>query len=316
MKKRLASLGLALAILLTSSGVALADQPTTPGITIYPSQVDLVLRDGQQLTQEITIRNSTPSAQELTATAIDFGGLSDSGGLIFLGKNEINSKYGLANWIKLGATSIQLAPGETTTLKATIVDRADLSPGAHYGAIVVTKGSVPVSSDAQVPLRQSLVSLVFLNKDGATKESVELSNVRRTSASWMSPRFDLEFKNTGNTFIVPRGVAQILDPSGRELFRGAVNESSLRMLPGSSRHFPLELIRTGTSILPGRYSLRIQYRFDGQDEFANYSQMFWYWPPLFWVAILLLICFMVGVVLGLRMAYTAWRRRRLRKKRR
>jgi hypothetical protein len=273
---------------------------TTSGITIAPSQMDIALKQGETLTREIKVTNNTTYSQALTVAPIDFGGLDDSGGLIYLGQNETNRKYGLATWMTVDQSLVQLYAGQSTVVTVTIKDQTNLSPGAHYGGILFTKESAPATPQAQVPLRQSVASIIFLNKLGDNQTGLELTKVDYNNQILQNSRLALTFHNTGNIFEVPRGLVQIFDLRGREVYRGAINESSLKVFPGASRSYKVNLQKTVKALWPGRYKIVVNYRYDGQDQFTTQKAYFIYANPVLWFFLITIFLAIIAIsVIGL-----------------
>jgi hypothetical protein len=114
---------------------ALAAAPT--GITISPAfqQVNILASETQHPLQ-FSITNNQSTAQNLSLSTADFGELSDTGGLFFVGTNptQQQAKYGLAKWFSLDQSSLILAAHQTQVIRAEILNRTDLAGGGHYGA--------------------------------------------------------------------------------------------------------------------------------------------------------------------------------------
>jgi len=62
----------------------------------------------------------------------------ETGGVVFSGLSaDYQQKYGLANWITLERSIVTVAARSTQNIKFEIRNDETLSPGGHYGAIVV-----------------------------------------------------------------------------------------------------------------------------------------------------------------------------------
>jgi hypothetical protein len=93
----------------------------------------------------------------------------------------------------------------------------------------------------------------------------------------------LRFQNSGNVDIVPRGRAMLVDPFGRVVAKGIINEDSARILPESFRVYHLKLSPLSAYVLPGPYTVMTEYRFDGQDAFQTIpEQRVFAWGIAFW----------------------------------
>jgi hypothetical protein len=97
---------------------------------------------------------------------------------------------------------------------------------------------------------------------------------------WRLPeRIGVRFSNDGNVHVIPRGTVRISDPLGRTIKKATINQSSGLVLPQTKRYFDESFQTLGLAWLPGQYSLRIEYRYDGKDSFEVSGEKYWYWPP-------------------------------------
>jgi hypothetical protein len=271
-------------------------------LQISPSQVDLHLSTTVSgIQQVINVTNTSSYPQQIRVVSIDFGGLEAGGGLLLLGEGQLDQKYGLARWISVQPSELVLEAGESKTVNVSIKNSNELSPGAHYGSIMFLKGESATTPVDKSVLRQAVTSLLFVTKDGEVQQGMELTRFERSSRWWEDHDLTLDFHNTGNSFIVPRGLAQVLDPTGHEVFRTAINENSAKLLPGQTRQFITSLQSTGAAVLPGVYRLVLHYRYDGRDDFMTREQTVWYWPPLATVALIVTLFIALGI------GWTLWR---------
>ncbi len=292
--------------------MALPVRAASQGFIISPAFQSVILTAGQTHTQyALQLTNSTPTDQNFRLSAVDFGSLDESGGVAFLGipTSELEHRYGLAAWMKLGTNTVFVAAAKSVQVIVTIDNRASLAPGGHYGAILataVTDTGKDTAGDPRVNLRQVLSSLVLLTKDGGinaelklTSQSVNRSGLRMPSAT------SQRFQNTGNVHLVPRGTVVIKDPAGRVVSRGALNDGSGTILPESFRRYDTPLMSIGAPWLPGRYQAVTTYRYDGTEQTKTLATSFWYvGQGIVWIAAVAV----VGCVGWL--GWFFWRRRR------
>ena len=155
---------------------ASAQNPTlSSNISITPFLQQLTLSSDQGSNQfDLSISNDSKTAQTFSLAPVNFGSLDETGGLIFEGANSVRiDSYGLANWVVLDRDSVSLEPGEKTSVKVSITNGTDLTPGAHYAAIIVS-GSGAKSSTLQLSLKPQVSSLIFLTKLGGEKYDMHL----------------------------------------------------------------------------------------------------------------------------------------------
>jgi hypothetical protein len=260
----------------------LAGAASTRGFVISPAFKDISIAEGRaEVPYTLRLTNHAGFDQNFRLSVVDFGSLDESGGVAFLGtpSSELDHHYGLASWIRLEQDAIFIPAGQTVQVMATIENRPSLAPGGHYGAILATAvtdagGTTP---DLRVGVKQVLSSLMLVTKEGGVEHNLVLVSQTANSQAWHLPTLAVQrFQNAGNVHVVPRGVAEVRDPLGHVLARGALNEASGEILPESFRQYSTKLIKVGPGWLPGRYSLVATYRYDGTDKTKTFTTHFWY----------------------------------------
>lgn len=253
------------------------------GLTVSPAFQMVTIASGaaqQPVTFKIT--NNLATAQNVNLSVADFNALNESGGLFFVGTNPtaLQKKYGLAKWVKLPQSQISLPPKQTVTVNGQILNLPDLSPGGHYGALMISL-SAPDSKPGQVGIHPIASSLLFVTKpDGATHK-LALSNVSSNRSLTKLPNYvSLRFHNDGNTHVVPRGSVSLINGSGDLVAKGTINEDSQIILPGNYRQYKVGL-RTVADGGFGKYTLKVDFRFDGVSQFRSYQQSFRFVPAAY-----------------------------------
>lgn len=263
------------------------------GATISPFIQEISLNSQQpQVSFPLHIKNNQDSPQSLQLRLVDFKSLDESGGVAFQGLsyNDLQNKYGLANWMSVDSPQLTLQPKEDRVVVVRIQNRDDLAPGGHYGAVLVDQAEATVNS--QVVLRPAFASLVFLTKLGGEQYQIDLNSVK-TNAQFSTAY--LSFKNSGNVHLIPRGTVKLLDPFGTVVSSGIINPESALLLPDTSRNYNVSLKQVGPSWWPGHYSLVVDYRYDGRDDFYRYTQGLWRGSPLSMLASLLMLALVIGL---------------------
>ncbi len=306
-----AAAGLLIGLLPGPRGTA-ADQSVN-GLTVSPALAKVDIQPGEtQHRLEFTITNNRPTAQTLQLSAADFNSLEDTGGLVFVGSNptQLQKKYGLAKWLSLAQTSLSLAPHQTVSLTADILNQPDLAAGGHYGALMLSlENGGPPAAGNQISLQPIASALIFVNKLGGDIHSLKLEKTS-FSHSWLHlpTRVDLGFHNTGNTHVVPRGEVLLSDPGGRLIAKGIINTSSAIILPERQRTLSVSLRQLSLPNLPGHYHLNVNYHFDGFDQARSYQTSFLLLSP---IGLLLagLAVGLAGAVYGRATLVRIWQRR-------
>jgi hypothetical protein len=264
----------ALCLLVLPGTVRAATYAPQKTITIAPflQQVTISPEDGAK-TFALQLTNNTAVTQNFQLSALDFGSLDETGGLVFAGTEagDLVLKYGLAAWLRLSQTELTLTAGQKASVQATIVDDVSLSPGGHYGAIVASLQSDNSSASNQINVKQKISALVLATKVGGEKYDLRLEGTEYRKNWLRLPReVSLRFYNPGNVHVVPRGIVKLTTIGGKSISQGIINQESAFVLPETHRklHVPLQSVaRSGW--WPAFYKLQVDYRYDGYDKFAT-----------------------------------------------
>lgn len=306
--RRLLSFLFGVSLLIASFGLARAQTPSSnhPKISITPAIKDLDLKTGQtEASYKITIQNKASVPLKFTFKAIDFKSLDETGGLAFIGPvAKTPYKYGLAKWIKLNVADLTIPAGQQNSVNVVVQNLPDLAPGGHYAAVLIEANEVKTGTgtSAQVSLHQILSSSLFLRKIGGERYDLSLKSFRFSHHFWKLPgSVDLRLYNNGNMFVVPRGHVMLNQPGGQTGRDGIINNESVRVLPETYRRLTVPLKSVSSSWKPGRYTLKVQYHYDGLERTATKSVSFYYFPWQ-WIAltgvIILIVIFTIYKLVG------------------
>lgn len=257
------------------------------GVMVSPAYSEVLIGEKDlSVTNEVVFVNNLPFTVELKMSVIDFGSMDESGGVAFLAMNDNDDrKYGLASWLKLSTDKIMIDSGKHESVQVMVKNRESLSPGGHYGAVVGT--IVSAENEANLSISQSLASLIYVNKyDGAVKE-LKFNSLRGDDLWWKLKKVIVRLKNTGNVHIFPRGTVRVMKQD-REIARGVINRESGLIMPETYRKYDVELRKNQLWVWPGRYFIRVDYRFEGDAEYSYAKKSFIYfgWEGFVCVAIL------------------------------
>lgn len=274
---------LALAVLVIAGlpGMARAigqsDSPLA-GITVTPFLQNISIDPGKPATTfSLSISNDSDSSRDMSLSVLDFGTLNDSGGVAFSGSqvNSFAKRYGLAKWLSLSQSKLQLGPHQKKTVTATIKNSADLTPGGHYAAIMISAEATGISGANGIGLNQTLSSLVLAVKTGGDHYDLRLSSVNANGSIFKMPsQVRLKFYDPGNVHVVPRGVVKLIGPGNKTISQGAINQESSFILPDTYRTMFVDLhsVKSARSWLPiASYRLEVDYRYDGISQYAAKS---------------------------------------------
>ncbi len=307
-KARLALCGLLLSLLAPLAG------PVKPAsaagqLIVTPAIQSVVLNpETAEAKFEFSVRNAGNIDQQVRLTTLDFGALDESGGVAFIGQSADGkeTKYGLKSWITFDRDVLTLEAGEKETAIAYIANREDLSPGGHYGAIVVTPvEEAELDDPSRVEIVPSTSVLVFLKKLGGEKYGLNLQDISVGAGFFGLPEnATLRFQNTGNVHVVPRGLVTIENSLGQMIARGVINSDSGIIMPETFRKYDLPIKRLGSFLPPGRYTMKTVYRYDGEDKTQEHKTTFFYLgTPLYLLLPVLLVIAVIIMIPRLRRHY-------------
>ncbi len=263
---------LLLGICLVFGGVKLV-MAQNNGVMMSPPFADVEIAKGdleKDLVIELT--NQSQTTITLNLSVVDFGSLDESGGVAFLTGNSQpgDRKYALASWMSLEKDWVVIDPGKKETVKVAILNKESLSGGGHYGAVLATLKTEEKPKADMVGFNQALATLVYVQKSGGEIKSLIYKSVDYVT-NWLKlpSQMKIRFENNGNTHLTPRGKVEINDAWGNIVSKGIINDSSGRIIPESFRLFSVSLKQNQGWLWPGKYQIKIDFRYDGKEDFQS-----------------------------------------------
>lgn len=263
----------------------------SPAITVSPGVLNIELTEPNQTVEsEITISSNYSEATVLEAS---LSGVDDSSGnLVANGDIAPN----LAQSLSLSSSQIDLPANSISSLYLKVTNSEQLSPGGHYATIALAQKN---PEGSQVNLQSTISIGVFIVKRGGEKVDLQVKEqVLKISAFKLPSSSTLNFINTGNILLTPRGSVTIRSIDGKKVYsKGISNEGSLSMLPGKNLTdtFPIKNV-SGLPIIPTKLKYITEYRADGLSEARYIEAVSWYIPPIFIVFCILVLIFVTTVL--------------------
>jgi hypothetical protein len=290
------------------------EQKNLQKITVEPALQEVVLEDQVEVPLTIELENTADIAQSFILKAVDFGTLDESGGVAFLGTGDPRD-YDVASWLSIPVNEILVPPTSKTKLTVMVTNSGKLSPGGHYGALLF-ENSTPNETgegDPYIAVRQVFSSLIYMRKVGGEIFSLKLDEFSYPKNVFFLPiTTSNRFTNDGNTHVVPRGSIRVTDPIGRTVEKAILNEESALVLPKATRKFQEDFSSLGPAWMPGRYTVLLEYRYDGKESYEKKIEKYWHFPlPSMAVGAIFIILLVVA-----RLRKWSWQRlkKTLRKK--
>ena len=223
-------------------------------MTIMPPLFQLTLAPGATWSSLIDLTNGNPYDLALTVFTENFSASDQSGAAVFAGDGQpptdcvlhelcgagVPNAHELATWITLPSPHPYAAKGKTARIPFTINVPKDAEPGGHYAAILI--GSDPGKAPAGSASVSTLMSSLFFVR--ITGDVVESGTIRDFSAAHnfvggQHSTFKVQFYNTGNVHLSPKGTITIFNMFGQERGKVAIDEKNTfgTVLPGANRAF-------------------------------------------------------------------------------
>lgn len=242
-------------------------------IGVEPALVEVVLEEpGEEKKVELTYLNSSDQPLGLEIFPIDFKQQDKTGLVEFLGREAGSYSYSLSSFLSFESARIDLEAGEKRKFLVSVKNRPDLSPGGHYAAVVARLiDTSEKSSSAKVT--PSISALILVRKTGGERFNLSLIEVGwpKNPVVFGYPRvITLLFQNEGNVHLVPYGRLEIFDLFGRQLYKGVINTSSLRVFPSSRRYIKIEAGAVKPSLPFSINSLTVR----GEDSLSKTNFLF------------------------------------------
>jgi hypothetical protein len=267
--------------------VAALDTPLAAKIS--PAVQSLQLETNQKSTQyATTVTNTSANPISVTLRAKDFTAADSKGTLALLDKQD--AVYGLSSHIRFDQPAATILPGNSQKMTVTINDISGLAAGGHYAAILFeivggstltdpTKESATLK-DSTVSFNQTIASPLFVSTNGQGSYGLNVEPSRVSIAWFKLPKtYDLIFSNVGNVQVAPRGYISINDSSNKQRAKGVINTDSGLVLPGTNRVLTAPIIPISAAHLPGIYTMRTAYRYDGRTTFQYQNERLVYISP-------------------------------------
>jgi hypothetical protein len=245
-------------ILLAASTNTFAQNTNTFSLVIEPAYQEVEIPEDQEdVTTTITIKNPSDNSQQVELFAFDFKQSDHFGSISLL--NGITEKYPhtLASFLSFEKSSITINAQSEETINIVVQNRATLSPGGHYAAVIIR--SLNEQINQQQKILPAISSLLLVRKSGGERINLSLKDFGwkpKSIVTKIPTKINLTFENGGNTHVIPRGQIKILDMFNRVVFQGTINDSSLYLLPGTIRIIPNKINQSIRSVPIMFYSVQ------------------------------------------------------------
>lgn len=212
------------------------------------------------------------------------------------GKTEIvdeeDPQYSLRSWVEFSPTEIELKPGETKVVNATIRIPLDAEPGGRYGAFLAsTREEAAISSGAGAVTVQKVGALAFVTIEGDIRYSGYVKEFFASRFWYQQPPIEFTTKlfNNGTAHFRPKGFINLTNTFGQKVDAIAFPDNAV--LPGNARVFKSEKDGLGVGYYTASLFLQLG---DKTTVSSTIKFLILPWP---WIVISLLILYLVIVTI-------------------
>jgi len=284
-------------------------------LSVSPTLFEMSASPGQQWSSSVRIINPNPYDITVYGDVVNFAPQGKSGRARFLPVFEDEqSGTTIAEWISLGESEFTIPAEQTIEVPFSIKVPDDVSPGGHYGAILV--GTRPPETEVEtsrVETSQIVTALIFLRVEGDVIEQGGIRSFRTTSGILNRPEatFALRFENTGNVHLQPQGQIEIYNMWGEVRGEVPINRNTMSGIVPHESVRKHEFTWTGDWSLSdiGRYRAVATLAFGEESrQFSSQEAVFWVIP---WKPLLLIFSVVLGFFLFVIWAVKLYIRRAL-----
>jgi len=270
----------------------------TQAVTVGPVKLEINADPGDVVTGELFLMNEEKKGTKIFYP--DFQKFIEEGG----SKKFIAEKSDLATWFEIDYP-VTLNSLEGKNIPFTLRVPKDASPGGHF-AVIWWSASSPEAGQVSIVTRAGI--LVYLTISGEIKEQgqiLEFTTQNKKKFFGNPPiNFAINFENTGNVHLKPKGEIQIKNIFGGTKAIIDVNKKDMSILPQSRKTLNEEWNFSGFVFGPYKANLKLVYG----DTQKKVEQSFWIviipWKKLL-ILVLIIVLVFFGIPKGLK-KYNQW----------
>jgi hypothetical protein len=254
---------------------------------VTPGKTEMFLNPGDTITKNVSVTNRNPRTVRFQITMEDFVGSDDPIVPVVLLNDNENSPYSLKDFVHPEVRDFSLKSGERITIPVTVTVPADMEPGGHYGAVVISnRPTDPVTGElldgakGNTKIISRIASLILVRVNGDVIESGNVEGFRPlgTTSGILQTKpsgFEIAFKNTGPVHLVPYGSITVTNLFGGKV--ASIPVDAYFALPKSTRYREI-LWNASSPFSFGRYtaSLTLYKGFGNESETKTVS--YWVLP--------------------------------------
>jgi len=194
--------------------------PNNNDFVLGPGKTELILDPGETTSRELLISNRLGRRMEFQVSIEDFSGGEDPKDVVVL-LGDKRGPYSLKDFLHPELSEFELESGERMVMPVTISIPADAEPGNLLGAVLLRTSPPKQELEqggvaSQVKIESQLGTLFFVRVSGPVTEAGEVVEVGTEQSIYSGGDIplDIYYKNTGNVYLVPYGIATITNMTG------------------------------------------------------------------------------------------------------
>lgn len=228
-------------VLLGSSAVpsgALAASVSGIGLTTAPVSQDLVVPPGTSATTTLQVQNNGAQAENISVQLEQFTADGDSGQAQIVEPTPGDPSPG---WVQFSPSSFTAQPGVWNKVTMTINLPKDASLGYYYAVLFVPTNTVNAGGSNLTKFKGANAIFILVDTKSANEKrqlTLESLTADKTVTDFLPVTFSVKVKNTGNIFVVPRGIVNISRSANDTVIDSLdINSAAGNVLPGTTRTF-------------------------------------------------------------------------------
>jgi hypothetical protein len=237
--------------------------PETASYFIFPG------KRGKTITSEVRVTNAGTAAGTAYLYAVD-ATTGQTSGTVYLARR--NKRRDVGRWLRLGAASVTLAPGESKIVAFTFTVPRKARGGDHVGGIVAENARLKTGAKAaqskgrggfQITIRELTIVGVEVQLPGGSPK-LGFSHVKAGGQTGHQAIL-LGLGNSGGLLLKPRGKVVVRDSHGKLVKRAALSLDTL--IPSTKIDYPVYF--PGRPLRPGKYKVTLDLRYAGKHLHAT-----------------------------------------------
>lgn len=271
---------------------------------VEPGKTEIFLNPGQTVTRNISVTNRTNRTLDFKVGIENMKGSGSVDSAVVLLPVEEDTPYPLHQYVDFELKQFSLEFGQKMTFAVTINAPADLEPGGHYGAIIISNEAPrQFASDGSevvggAQLTSRIGSLVLMRVNGEVEESgylnqFKVSGPKKIFYQEMPQSFEISYQNDGSVHLVPYGEIIVKNIFGASIAQVPVD--AYFVLPDSMRYQPI--VWSGKKFAFGYYTAELNLYKGYGNQFETEKIGFFVLPLMIIVPLVVLFILIFSIIL-------------------